>query len=319
MRALLRTGVLLLACWTAAAAGATTQTLPVVRVATCVCDDVKTVLYGMRTGIFQRYGVTVEHVAVANGAAALASLIGGSSDVALSSDLPVFQAHDHGIPITIVVPAQWYLSEAATAGTLLVKSDSPIKSGRDLNGKTIAVQSIKDLNWAGTMAWIDATGGDSHSVKAIELPLPAVIAAISEGRVDAGSVQTPFLEEGIASGKVRLLAKTYDAIGKRFEAAVYVSTLDRVNANREALSRFAHGMHDAAVYTNSHPAEMTEIVATFTKMDPALVARTLRTTDPEYLDPKTIQPVIDAAYRYKLIDRPFRAEELFSSVVLRAP
>lgn len=78
-------------------------------------------------------------------------------------------------------------------------------------------------------------------------------------------------------------------------------------------------MHDAAVYTNSHPAEMTEIVATFTKMDPVLVAHTLRTTDPEYLDPKTLQPVIDAAYRYKLIEREFRAEELFSSVVLRGP
>lgn len=213
-----------------AVATGSAQPLPTVRVATCICDDVKTVLYGIRTGIFQRYGVSVEHVAVANGAAALASLVGGSSDVALTSDLPLFQAHDHGIPLTIVVPAQWYLSDAATAGTLLVKSDSPIKSGRDLDGKTIAVQSIKDLNWAGTMAWIDATGGDSHTVKAVELPLPAVIAAIVEGRVDAGSVQTPFLEQGLASGKVRLLAKTYDAIGKRFEAAVYVSTAERVSA-----------------------------------------------------------------------------------------
>jgi len=295
------------------------QGLPTIHVATCVCDDVKTILYGIRVGIFQKYGVTVEEVPVQNGAAALASLVGGSSQVALSSDLPIFQAHDHGIPLTIVAPAQWYLTEAATAGTLLVKADAPIKSGRDLNGKTIAVQSIKDLNWAGTMAWIDATGGDSHTVKAVELPLPAVVAALDEGRVAAGSVQTPFLEEGIASGKVRLLAKTYDAIGKRFEAAVYVSTTDYVAANRDALSRFAHGMHDAAVYTNSHPAEMTEIVATFTKMDPALVARTFRTTDPEYLDPKTLQPVIDAAFRYKLISRTFPAEELFSSVVLKAP
>ena len=301
------------------ASGAGAQTLPTIHVAACVCDDVKTILYGIRTGIFQKYGVTVEVLTVANGAAALASLVGNSSQVALTSDLPIFQGHDRGVPFTVVAPAQWYLTEAATAGTLLVKKDSSIKSGRDLNGKTIAVQSIRDLNWAGTMAWIDLTGGDSHTVKAVELPLPAVVAAIDEGRVDAGSVQTPFLEEGLSSGKVRVLAKTYDAIGKRFEAAVYVSMADYVAANKDALARFARGMHESVAYTNSHPAEMTEIVATFTKMDPALVARTPRTTDPEYLDPKWLQPVIDAAFRYKLIERPFRAEDLFSSVLLRRP
>jgi len=295
------------------------QTAPVIHVASCVCDDIKTVLYGIRTGIFQKYGLNVEVVSVANGAAALASLVGGSTQVALSSDLPVFQGHARGVPFTVVAPAQWYLSEAATAGTILVKKSSPIQSGRDLNGKTIAVQSLRDLNWAGTMAWIDQTGGDSRTVKAVELPLPAVVAAIDEGRIDAGSVQTPFLEEGIASGKVRLLAKTYDAIGKRFEAALYVSMADYVAANRDAMSRFARGMHDAVVYTNSHPAEMAELVASFTKMDPALVARTLRTTDPEYMDAKWLQPVIDAAYRYKLIDRAFPAEEIFSSVLLRTP
>lgn len=295
------------------------QTAPTIRVASCVCDDIKTVLYGIRSGIFQKYGLNVEVVTVANGAAALASLVGGSTQVALTSDLPVFQGHAHGVGFTAVAPAQWYLSEAATAGTILVKKDSPIRSGRDLDGKTIAVQSLRDLNWAGTMAWIDATGGDSRTVKAVELPLPAVVPAIDDGRIDAGSVQTPFLEEGIAAGKVRILAKGYDAIGKRFEAALYVSMADYVNANRDAMSRWAHGMHDAVVYTNSHTAEMNDLVASFTKMDPAIVAKTFRTTDPEYLDPKTLQPVIDAAYRYKLIDRDFPAAEIFSSVLLRAP
>jgi NitT/TauT family transport system substrate-binding protein len=300
------------------------QALPTVRVAGCVCDDLKTIHYGIKAGIFRRLGVNVEIVSVQNGSAAMASLVGGSSQVALTSAVPLLQGHARGVPFVIVAPAQWYLSESATAGTLLVKRDSSIQSGRDLNGKTIAVQSLRDLNWAGTMAWIDQTGGDSRTVKAVELPLPAVVAAIDEGRVDAGSVQTPFLEEGLASGKLRLLAKAYDAIGKRFEAAAYVSMADYVNANRDALSRFARGVHDANVYTNSpaHAAEMAELVASFTKMELAIVAKTPRTTDPEYLDAKTVatmQSLIDVAYKYKLIDKTFPAEELFSSVALRGP
>jgi NitT/TauT family transport system substrate-binding protein len=307
------------ACFLLLTVNGRAQTPPAIHVAACVCDDVKTVLYGIRTGIFQKYGLNVDLVNVSNGAAALASLIGGSTQVALSSVLPIFQGHARGVAFTAVVPAQWYLSEAATAGSLLVKKNSPIQRGSDLNGKTIAVQSLRDLNWAGTMAWIDQTGGDSKTVKAVELPLPAVIAAIDEGRIDAGSLQTPFLEEGIAAGKVRVLAKAYDAIGKRFESALYVSMADYVNANRDGMTRFARAMHEAVVYTNGHPTEMSDLVASFMKMDPALVARTPRTTDPEYLDPKWLQPVIDAAYRYKLIDRAFPAEELFSSVLLRGP
>ena len=299
--------------------GGAAQSPPTIHVAGCVCDDLKTVYYGIQSGIFRKYGLSVETVTVANGAAALASLIGGSSQVALTSTLPLFQGHSRGVGFTIVAPAQWYLSDGATAGTMLVKKGSPIQSGRDLNGKTIAVQSLRDLNWAGTMAWIDQTGGDSRTVKAVELPLPAVVPAISEGRVDAGSVQTPFLEEGIASGQVRVVAKAYDAIGKRFEASVYVSMLDYVAANRDAFTRFARGMHEAVVYTNAHPIEMNDLVASFTKMDPAVVARTPRTTDPEWLEARWLQPVIDVAYKYKLIDRVFPAEELFSSVLVRAP
>lgn len=294
------------------------QSLPKVIVAGPPTDDFKTVYYGMESGLFRRYGVDVQVQQMQSGAAALASVIGGSVQVAFTSIPAVLQGYVRGVPFKIVAPGEYYRSEAAAAA-LVVRSDSPIRSGRDLNGKTVAVQSIKDVNWAATMSWIDQHGGDSRTVKVVELPYSAVVPAIDEGRIDTGLLTSPFLEQGIASGKVRILGKNLDAIAKHFQMAVYVSSDSYIAANADAIGRFVRAMHDAILYTNAHPAETVDIVAAYSGVPPAVVAHSVREVDPEYIDPKLIQPVIDVALRYRLIDRPISADDLISNLALRQP
>jgi len=300
------------------AGSAYSQDVPTIRVAGCLCDDFKTVHYGVRSGLFRRNGLNVEIAQMSSGTAALASVIGGDTQVALSSTVPVLQAYTRGIPLRIVSPGQWYLSSSPTTA-FFVKSDSPIHSARDLSGKTIAVQSLKDLTWAATRAWIDKNGGDINSIRVVELPFPTVVAALDEGRIAGGSLGTPFMQQAVSSGKARLLANTYDAIAPRFEAAVWVSTVDYIAANPDIMNRFARAMHEAIVYTNAkaHLTEMNALVASYTRVDQAVVAGSPRTLDPEYLEAKFLKPVIDVAYRYKLIERDVAPEDLFSSVLLR--
>ena len=258
---------------------ARSQALATIRVAGPAQEGFKTVYYGVRSGIFRKYGLSVEIITVTSGAAALAALAGGSVDVALTSLLPFFQAFARGLPFQIVAPGQQYVSDQFTQA-LFVKKGSAAQHGTDLNGKIVGVQSIKDLNWAAAAAWIDATGGDSKTVKFIELPLATVIPAITEGRVDAAALSAPYLQQGIASGELRMLAKNFDIIGKQFEVAVYIATKAYVTANRDAMSRFAHAMHDAAAYVNTHPAETVELISSFTGVDPAIIAKATRTTTP---------------------------------------
>lgn len=84
----------------------------------------------------------------------------------------------------------------------------------------------------------------------VELPYSAVGPAIEEGRIDTGLLTSPFLEQSLASGKVHVLAKNLDAIAKRFQMAVYVSTADYIAANQVAIQRFVRAMHDSIVYTD---------------------------------------------------------------------
>jgi ABC-type nitrate/sulfonate/bicarbonate transport system substrate-binding protein len=118
---------------------------------------------------------------------------------------------------------------------------------------------------------------------------------------------------------VRLLAKSYDAIAKRYQASVFVSTIDYVAANADTMGRFVRAMRESIVYTNTHLPETVDLVASYTGSEPSAVARSVRAIDPEYIDPKDIEPLIKIAFKYKLIDRSFSADELISPVALRAP
>jgi ABC-type nitrate/sulfonate/bicarbonate transport system substrate-binding protein len=57
-------------------------------------DGYKAVYYGVESGLFRRYGVTVEPSIVASGAAAAAAVIGDSADLCRTHTLTLIHARD---------------------------------------------------------------------------------------------------------------------------------------------------------------------------------------------------------------------------------
>jgi len=294
------------------------QDLPVLRVSGPPLDAYKTAYYAQQSGLFRKYGVNVQLSTLSSGSAAMAALVGGSIDLAFTAILPAIQAHVKGIEFRIVAPAGWYLSDAPQL-LMLVRKDSTFATGRDLNGKTIGCTALKDLSCTAMAAWIDQNGGDSKTVHALELPNSALLPALDENRIDAATFVTPFMDQALASGTTRVLAKDYDAISKRFQTAGYIATADFAAKNVDALNRFARAMHDAAVYTNAHLPDTVDIVASYTGIPAAAIAKSARATDPENVDPRNIQPLIDVAAKYGIIDRGFPADEIISSAAVRPP
>ena len=98
-----------------------------------------------------------------------------------------------------------------------------------------------------------------------------------------------------------------------------MSTSDYIAANPEAMKRFVRAMREATIYTNTHLQQTVELGSSYTGIEQSVVAHSTRAIDPEYVEAKNIQPVIDVAYKFKLIDRDFSADELIGNVALRAP
>ena len=188
--------------------------------------------------------------------------------------------------------------------------DSTIKTGADLNGKTLGIPSLVDIDTLAAMAWIDKNGGDAKSIKYVEIPNAALPQAIAQHRIDMGIVQPPVLDASLAEGTTKTLGDAMGAIASTFLIQAFVSRTDWAQQHSDVIRRFNRVLYDAARYVNTHRAETAPLVAEITKIDLEVVRKMYRTLAGTSLDLALFQPLIDAAAKYGLIARAFPAREL---------
>lgn len=293
------------------------QTPPptVLRLASAPDDDVTPVLYAQQAGLFRAAGLDVEVRAASSGAAVAAAVVGGAADLGKSSMLSIIAAHARGVPVTIVAPSAYYVKPFLSSA-IIVPKDSSVRSARDLDDKVVSVPALNDLLWVGTRAWIDRNGGDSSTVRFVETPMSLVATALDAGRVAAGTLADPALSQDLASGKYRVAGNVLDGIAPRLAYSAWFANLDYVKTNAAAVERFVRVLREASAYANRHHAETVGLLAKFSGLDPAVIARMSRTNYATSVDPRDIQPLIDAAARYKVIPAGFDARELLSRYAL---
>lgn len=295
---------------------ASAQDMQTVRIGLAEGDDATPTLYAIKAGLFKKYGIDAQLIPMPSGAAGLAALAGGSIDVGGTSLLPFLSARSKGLPITIVAPLASYSPDSVYAA-ILVKKDATYKTGRDLNGKTIASPALRDLNWVASMAWIDQNGGDSSTVKSIEVPASVIPAALEDGRIDAATVTTPRYVQAVNGGKVRVLGHSYEAIAKHFAFAAIVAQVDYATKNAALIGRFGRALRDATMYTNTHHADTLPLYAAFAKIDPKDIADAPRAESTPYVDAKDILPMITVAVKYNVLAKAIDPQELISPAALK--
>jgi len=295
-----------LACGAPAARG---QAPIAITVASPPADDATPILYAIKAGLFARAGLAVDFQTLASGSAIAQAVAGGAIQIGISSTIPLILAHVRNVPFQIVAPAGIYLDNAPY-GAMVVRSNSPFHTGSDLNGKILGVAALKDTGGLASLAWIEQNGGDPQTVKEIEVPYSSMVAALEDGRIDAVSLIQPGLAQALATGKTRVIGKSYTAIGKRFLISAWFARSDYVAANPEAARRFARVIHDASLFANAHPDQTAALLSDFTKVDVDTIRKSTRESYGETLDPADLQRVIDVSVKYKFIDAPFDAHLL---------
>jgi len=294
---------------------AAAQTLEKLTVGAAPIDSGMTSVVALRGGFYRRYNLDVEIVESNSGAAHAAAVVGGALQVGASSLMGLLTAHLKGIPFQIVSPAAMYF-KGKPSDLLIVRKDSPIQTAADCNGKTIASPALHDLLATTSMAWIDQNGGDSKTVRQVELPPAATPAALDAGRIDVAALAEPRLSEILNSGSARVLGNPYDVIAPRFLISAFFALPETIAAHRDAIIRMARAHHDANIWANAHPDQTAPWLADLTKTDVAAILHAKRAQLAETLSVTDIQPLIDAAARYKVIDHAFNATEMVSPVVI---
>jgi NitT/TauT family transport system substrate-binding protein len=295
-----------------AAASAAADELKTIRILAVPTDGVKSTLYAQKNGLFRKHGIQAEVTAMGSGPAIFSALVGGSAEIGSGSLFPVFSAFSRGIPIRIIAPASLYTSDHADA-FLVVQKDSPINVARDLNGKTLGSDAIKDTFSTATRAWVDLHGGDGSSLRELELKPTEQVAALDAGRIDSVVLKSPFLQAALATGKFRVLGKPLDAIGPRFLLSCWVASVDYITKNPDVVAGYQAALSEASKYTNAHQSQTTALVAAFTGQDPAVLERGIRSVTAETLALSDVQKPLDFAVKYGIMSKSFDAATLIAT------
>lgn len=287
------------------------QQLATLRLASPADDNTSAALYAIQAGVFAKYGLDVSIQRMNNGAATAAAVVGGAIDLAKTSLIALFQAHERGIPFVMVAGGGLFEVDKPTAG-FIVAVDSPIVTIPDLNGRTISTPSLGDIDQISMTTWIDRDGGDASTVHFIELPLTAALPAIETGRIAGSNVQNPAFAEAQLSHKFRVLGIPFSVIANRFLLSSWFGTTEFVAKNAATVRQFVSALREAVAYATAHPEATAPLLSAYSGIPASTIDAMQRQPMTAALDPRDVQPVLDIAVKGGLVKKSFPVAELFA-------
>jgi NitT/TauT family transport system substrate-binding protein len=285
------------------------QTLEKIRFGGVPTDDLTPIFYAIKNGLYQKAGLDVEFAATSSGTAATTAVISGAYEMGKGSLIASLLAHLRQLPLVIVGNgALWDPKNPFTQ--IFVAADSPYKTAADLNGKIASSPALNDLGQLGVLAWMDKNGGDSKTLKWVEIPNAVAAAAVAEHRTDVTTLNEPQLHAGIESGKLRVVGDL-GAVAERFSITVYFANADWATKHPDLVKRWLRVTYDASAYTNTHKAETVAMMSEITKIPTAVFGKMYRVDAATTSDPSLVQGALDTAARYKNIPHAFPAKDAF--------
>jgi NitT/TauT family transport system substrate-binding protein len=274
-------------------------------------EDAALASYALAKGYFARAGLEVELTMFPSGGAITPGLLGGALDIGVTNTGAMASAHVAGIPLSLIASGSLYTHASPSAHLVILKS-GPFRTLRELNGKTIALSSLREFAHCSVLQWLDRSGVDSKSVNFIQMPLANAVTALQTGHVDAIDLVEPLYSRW--KSDLIDLGTPFAAVadGKPVQIFGTVATKSFIDANLDLVKRLGGALRQAAHWANDsrNRREAAAIISDFTKVDVEAINAYPRLRFAESIDVATIQPAIDMLAKYGFISRSFAASEL---------
>lgn len=201
-----------------------------------------------------------------------------------------------------------YVSGRRNIVGLFVAEDAPIRGAADLVGKTIGVSNLVDNSILGVDAWLEKNGVDRTLVKAVEIPLSEMGAALQRGTIAAAIIAEPFLSA--SKDQTREIPRMFDAIGRRWAIEVWYGRREFVKANPDLTNRFMDAVYATSKSVNRNPERVVPLLSTYSKIPVERLQDMSKPIFSESFDASLVQPALDLSYKYKQLSQPATVADL---------
>jgi len=222
-------------------------------------------IIGQEQGYFADRGIELEIAIGTSPDAAIAELVSGQSQIAMTGGVPLAAAVAKGVPVVAVLNGQ-NDGNVPTHG-LLVKADSGIEKITDLKGKKVGLPGIASPQGLYLLEAFEKAGMTRDDVELVNLPFPGVTQAIESGAVDAGVPIGLFFDFGKAAG-LKELPEYAEQVMLDVPAVFFAANKNWAAENEEVLTKFVEAMEMAHDWANEHPDEVRRIDVENTKLPP---------------------------------------------------
>ena len=266
--------------------------------------DVAPIYLGLEKGFFEKRDIDLELKQAEGGAAIVPAVVSDQYQFGFSNVISLLLAHSQGLPLKVVSNGNNSTGvDGEDFAGLMVKADSPIKSPKDLEGKTVAANTLENIVDTSVRASVRKDGGDPTKVKFTALPFPEQPAALAAGQVDAVFVVEPFQQAVLAEGG-RKIASSYVDAAPNLAVALYFTSQQLQAENPDLVKRFTEAMAESLSYADGHPDEARQIIGTYTKIAPEVIEKVTLPKWPAEINRDSVDALADLALEDGLLTDP---------------
>jgi NitT/TauT family transport system substrate-binding protein len=267
--------------------------------------------FGVEKGMFERQQLQVEVEPTQGGAATLPALVSGDIQVGGSNVVSLLLAASKGLPVTAIAPGTSAQEEGEDFGALLVSADSGIRRAADLEGKTVAVNTLDNIAEVVVKAALEKEGADPSKVELTEVPFPEMAPALERGDVDAVFSIEPFVTSTTRAG-ADVVNYSYVVTEPGMQVGAYAVSREYAEENPDVIERFRAAVAETAKYVNANQDEFRTYLSEQAEIDPELAKEIVLPRFTEELNVQSLESTAGLMQKYGLVSEPVDTGELVS-------
>jgi NitT/TauT family transport system substrate-binding protein len=251
---------------------APSEELTSIKVGVVPVVDVAPLYLGIDKGFFEEEGLEVEPVVAQGGAAIIPAVVAGDQEIGFSNVVSLMLGQTQDLPVKIISQGIQATDDPENdTAAIAVKGDSDIQEPADLEGKTIAINTLNNISQLTVTAALDSEGVDTSTLHFVEVPLPDMVGQLEAGQIDAAGLVEPFVTTGKNAGQRMII---YDRVATEPEMtiATYFTSDSYLQDNPDVVEAFVRAINRSLEYATENPDEARQAIANYTQIPPDVLA-----------------------------------------------
>jgi NitT/TauT family transport system substrate-binding protein len=191
---------------------------------------------------------------------------------------------------------------------ILVAEDSDIQGPEDLDGRSVAINTLANVAEVTTRAAIQNAGGSHENIDFVEIGFPDMIPALQDGQVDAIFEIEPFVSVGQEQGLRSVLAP-YAGTEPGMAIGSYFSSDEYIAENPEIIDRFIAGISAAGEFIAANPDEFRTALVEIGGQDPEVAEQVVIPNWGGPVDVPSVELIADLMLEFGMVDELPPVEE----------